>query len=86
MLMVTFIGTLILGIQQGVLVGVVLSLAMFVFANSRPHFAVLGRLSDSSHFRNIERFPNANCPRPLVGRSLSMRNSTSVMSLTSGTR
>ncbi|MEZ4951063.1 MAG: hypothetical protein R2784_17015 [Saprospiraceae bacterium] len=44
MLAVTFIATLSLGIEQGIGVGVVLSLAMIIFRTTRPHVAQLGKI------------------------------------------
>jgi sulfate permease, SulP family len=56
MLVVTFIATLVLGIEQGIATGVILSLIMVIFRSSRPHMAVLGRLPGTHIFRNIDRF------------------------------
>lgn len=58
MLLVSFIATLFLGIEQGIAIGVLLSLAILVFNTSRPHIAVLGKIPGSSIYRNIERFDN----------------------------
>ncbi len=58
-LLATFLITLVFGIQDGVLAGVLLSLAIMVYQNSRPHVAILGRLNKSRHFRNINRFEAA---------------------------
>lgn len=56
MLIVTFIATLALGIEQGIGIGVVLSLAMVIFKTTRPHIAELGRVPDSHFYRNLDRF------------------------------
>ncbi|MCA9568204.1 MAG: sulfate permease [Myxococcales bacterium] len=56
---VTFVATLALGIEQGILIGVVGSLLWFVWSTSRPHVAVLGRLPGTSIYRNVERYPEA---------------------------
>ena len=58
-LLATFVITLTLGIQDGVLAGVLLSLAIMVYQNSRPHIATLGRLNKGHHFRNIDRYTDA---------------------------
>lgn len=58
-MLTTFIATLLLGIQNGVLIGVLLSLAIMVYRNSRPHIAVLGQLPNSRRYRSISRFSNA---------------------------
>jgi SulP family sulfate permease len=59
MMGLTFIATLSLGIEQGILVGVAASLLMFVWRTSKPHVAVLGRVPGSNVYRNIERNPEA---------------------------
>ncbi|MFK7998596.1 MAG: SulP family inorganic anion transporter [Polyangiales bacterium] len=59
-LVATFAATLGLGIEQGILFGVAMSLVLFVLRTTRPHVAVLGELPDSRGvFRNVERFPSA---------------------------
>ncbi|MED5371831.1 MAG: solute carrier family 26 protein [Myxococcota bacterium] len=55
----TFVATLGLGIEQGILVGVAASLIRFVWLTSSPHVAVLGRLPDSDVYRNVERNDDA---------------------------
>lgn len=59
MLLITFIGTLSLGVKEGIAVGVVLSLAMVIFRSTQPHFAVIGRIPNTSYYRNKKRYPNA---------------------------
>ncbi|MCB0637480.1 MAG: solute carrier family 26 protein [Lewinella sp.] len=57
MLIVTFVATLALGIEQGIGIVVVLSLAMVVFKTTRPHIAQLGKVPGTHFYRNVERFP-----------------------------
>lgn len=59
MLLVTFAGTLALGIEEGILIGVGTSLAAFVIRTTRPHMAVLGRLPGTEEYRNVARHPDA---------------------------
>ncbi len=59
MMMVTFVATLGLGIEQGILVGVAASLIVVIHRSSRPHVAIEGRLPGSSTYRNIARNPQA---------------------------
>ncbi|GLR17688.1 SulP family inorganic anion transporter [Portibacter lacus] len=54
--MVTAIATLSLGIEEGILVGVVLSLGILIYKVSYPHMAELGQVPGSDEFRNLERF------------------------------
>ncbi|HAA19494.1 MAG TPA: sodium-independent anion transporter [Cytophagales bacterium] len=56
MLLVTFLATLSLGIEQGIGVGVILSLAMVVYRSTYPHVAVLGNLPGTTQWRNVTRF------------------------------
>lgn len=58
MLMITFLATLTLGIELGIGVGVILSLAMVIFQSTRPHVAILGQVPKTHFYRNVERFPN----------------------------
>ena len=56
MLAITFFGTLLLGIEEGVLVGVGLSLAMVIYQTTRPHIAVLGKIPGKPYYKNCDRF------------------------------
>jgi SulP family sulfate permease len=56
LMMVSFLATLGLGIEEGILVGVVLSLAMIIYNTAYPHHAELGRIPGSSVYRNKKRF------------------------------
>ena len=56
MLLATFLGTLFLGIEEGILIGVVLSMGMLIYRTTRPHIAVLGKIPNNPHYRNVERF------------------------------
>lgn len=67
-MMATIILTLTVGVEAGVLSGVALSIALFLFRSSRPHFAVVGQVRDSEHFRNIARHDVITNPRVLTLR------------------
>ncbi|MEO0318187.1 MAG: sulfate permease, partial [Pseudomonadota bacterium] len=54
-LLLTFLGVIFLGVEEGILLGVVLSLAVLVWRSSHPHMAVVGRVPGTEHFRNIDR-------------------------------
>lgn len=54
-MLLTFAGVLLLGVEEGILLGVALSLAVLVWRSSHPHMAVVGRVANSEHFRNIDR-------------------------------
>ncbi len=57
--LVTFFTTLVIGIQEGVLTGIVLSIVAIMYRISRPNVAVLGSLPDSHSYRDIANFENA---------------------------
>lgn len=59
MMLITFLATLFIGIAEGVLTGVVLSVLVILLKAAKPHTAVLGRLPNTGYFRNTERFPEA---------------------------
>ncbi|SEN05829.1 SulP family inorganic anion transporter [Vreelandella aquamarina] len=52
---VTTLLTLVEGIEAGIIGGVTLSIALFLYRTSRPHSALVGRVPDTEHFRNVER-------------------------------
>lgn len=54
-MLVTLASVLVLGIEIGIVTGVMLSLVLFVWRTSRPHIAVVGRVPGTEHFRNIQR-------------------------------
>lgn len=56
MLIVTFVATLALGIEQGIGIGVILSLGMMIYRSTRPHMAELGQVPGARIYRNVERF------------------------------
>ncbi|MEK5066873.1 MULTISPECIES: sulfate permease [Bacillaceae] len=58
-LLITFIATLTLGIEQGILVGIGVSLLLFIWRSAYPHIAELGYLSDQNIFKNVKYYPNA---------------------------
>ncbi len=59
MMLTTFIVTLALGIEEGVLAGVLLSIIMILLKSSKPHIAVLGKLPNTNIYRNVERYESA---------------------------
>lgn len=59
MLALTFVVTLVVGIEPGIAAGVLASLGLLVFKSTRPHVAVLGHLPGTRAYRNIDRFAEA---------------------------
>ena len=54
-LLLTVLVTLLHSVESGLIAGVALSLALHLYRTGRPHIAILGRVGDSEHFRNIHR-------------------------------
>ena len=61
----TLLGVLLVGVEAGVMLGIGLSLLLFLWRTSRPHMAVVGQLPGSEHFRNVERFEVVQSPKVL---------------------
>lgn len=55
-LLITFLSTLFIGITQGILFGVLMSLLLMVYRTSKPHFAVLGKIEGTEYYKNINRY------------------------------
>ena len=51
----TIFVTLGFGVELGVMTGVVLSLLLHLYNTSQPHFALVGQLPGTHHFRNVNR-------------------------------
>ena len=61
-------GVLLLGLETGIGLGIVLSMATLLYRVSTPHIAVVGRLPGSEHFRNVERYAVETIPGVLFVR------------------
>ncbi|WP_017672280.1 sulfate permease [Blastomonas sp. AAP53] len=64
----TVLVTLLAGVEPGVIAGVGLSLALFLWRASRPHAAIVGRVPETEHFRNVKRHAVLTDPRILTIR------------------
>lgn len=64
----TLIGVLAVGVETGLLLGVAVSVALFLRRSADPHIAVLGRLPGTPHFRNVDRYPVSTSESLLVAR------------------
>jgi SulP family sulfate permease len=51
----TLLATLLVGVESGLVLGVLVSLALFLFRASRPHIATVGLVPGTEHFRNVTR-------------------------------
>ena len=74
----TLVATLSLGVELGLVAGVGLSLALYLFRTSRPHIAEVGLVAGTEHFRNVNRHKVQTSPQLLslrVDESLYFANS-----------
>lgn len=53
---VTFLATLVLGVEPGLAAGVAVSIGVFLFRSARPHVAELGRVPGTGIYRNVARY------------------------------
>jgi len=67
-LFATIMVTLLAGVEPGVVSGVVLSLALYLWRASRPHAAIVGRVPQTEHFRNVRRHAVITHPQLLTIR------------------
>jgi sulfate permease, SulP family len=64
----TILVTLLAGVEAGVITGVGVSLALFMWRASRPHAAVVGLVPGTQHFRNVLRHKVVTAPNLLTLR------------------
>ena len=57
--------TLLAGVEMGVIAGVAVGLLLYLWRASRPHAAVVGRVPETEHFRNVERHRVFTAPHVL---------------------
>ncbi len=57
--------TLIAGVEMGVIAGVTVGLLLYLWHASRPHAAIVGRVPETEHFRNVERHKVFTVPHVL---------------------
>lgn len=67
-LVATLLVTLLIGITEGILVGVGLSLVLYLYRTSRPHIAIVGRIPGTEHFRNEKRYTVETDARVIIMR------------------
>ena len=63
---VTLITTATVGIKEGILVGVILSLGMLIYKSTKPHIAILGRIPNTHFYRNRKRFKDVEIEDDLL--------------------
>ena len=64
----TFGGVLFGGVEVGLMLGVGMAIVLFMRGSARPHIAVVGRLGDTPHFRNVDRYEVRTWPHLVAAR------------------
>jgi SulP family sulfate permease len=64
----TLLGVLFYGIEEGITLGIILTLISHLRKTSQPHIAVVGRIPGSEHYRNIKRHNVETWPNLLLLR------------------
>lgn len=75
----TILVTLTAGVELGVLTGVAVSVGLHLYQTSTPHFAVVGQVPDTEHYRNVKRHDVITYPHILsirVDESLYFANAS----------
>jgi sulfate permease, SulP family len=66
--LVTFLGVLAYGVEAGLIMGVLLSVLLYLWRTGHPNIAIVGRLPHSTEFRSIERHKVETWPEILLVR------------------
>ena len=63
---ITLLVTATIGIKEGIIMGIVLSLGMLIYKTTKPHMAVLGKVPGAHFYRNIKRFKNVEIQEDIL--------------------
>jgi sulfate permease, SulP family len=64
----TFIVVLFVGVEKGIILGTLVALFLHLWRTSHPHIAIVGRLGNTEHFRNVLRYDVKTNPNILAIR------------------
>lgn len=59
---------LTVGVEAGIIAGMIVSVALYLWRTSRPHMAVVGQVAGTEHFRNVDRHAVVESPMVLTIR------------------
>lgn len=54
-MLITILGVLGVGVEAGVMAGVISSLVLYLYRTNQPHVAEIGQVPGTEHFRNVQR-------------------------------
>lgn len=58
----TILLTMLVGVIIGLIAGIGISLFAYLYRTSKPHFAILGQIPGTEHFRNVEHYETVTDP------------------------
>lgn len=61
-LLATILLTLMMGVEVGLVTGVLLSIFLYLYRTSKPHVAIVGQVPGTQHFRNVKRHEVVTTP------------------------
>lgn len=64
----TILITLGIGVEAGVVTGILVSILLYLWRTSRPHIAIVGQIPGTEHYRNMERHQVVIAPNVLAMR------------------
>jgi SulP family sulfate permease len=67
-MLITFLAVLLVNVEAGVLCGLAVSVALFLWRTLHPHIAIVGRIGDTEHYRNVLRYTVRTCPHVVALR------------------
>lgn len=82
-LLVTFAAVILVGIENGIFIGIASTAIALMWRTSRPHIAEVGRVAGSEHFRNVKHYEVETIPGVVafrVDESLNFANAPCVES------
>lgn len=57
--MTSCISTMVLGVETGLAISIGLALLIVIYESAFPHTALLGRVGNTTIYRNVKQFPNS---------------------------
>jgi SulP family sulfate permease len=63
-----FVAVLFTSVETGIILGAVISLVLHLWRTSKPHIAIVGRVGETEHFRNVLRHSVKTSPHVLAVR------------------
>jgi SulP family sulfate permease len=66
--LITFVAVLAVGVETGIIVGVIATVVLYLWRTSRPHIAIVGQVGATETYRNVLRHEVKTCPHVVAVR------------------